>query len=73
MLATQGQRWIEKWTAEGKMAVLERQLTRRFGPLPADVEARIQAADNAALDDWCDRILEARTIDEVFGGGSGAG
>ncbi|MCW2247642.1 hypothetical protein M2352_003276 [Azospirillum fermentarium] len=39
----------------------------------AGMEARIQAADNPALDEWCDRILDARTMDEVFGGGTGAG
>lgn len=75
MLATQGQRWIEKWTAEGqisgKASVLRRMLARRFGPLPTEVEARIQAADGPTLDEWCDRILDARTMDEVFGGGAG--
>lgn len=83
MVATYAERWIEKWTTEGhakgqaigevsgKASVLRRMLTRRFGPLPADAEARIQAADSPTLDAWCDRILDARTIDEVFGSGPG--
>jgi len=52
--------------AKGEQTVLLRLLTRRFGPLPADVEARVRQADTARLELWADRVLEARTLDEVL-------
>ncbi len=51
---------------EGEIAVLERLLTKRFGPLGADVRARLSAATLEQLDLWADRILEAPTIEAVF-------
>ncbi len=50
----------------GRAAVLLRQLARRFGPIAPPVEGRIRAADTHQLDLWSDRILEARTLDQVF-------
>ena len=46
--------------------VLERLLVRRFGSLPESVVERLRAADLDALERWTDRILEARTLEEVF-------
>lgn len=53
---------------QGERAVLLRLLTRRFGPLPAAVEARIHAAGTGQLELWADRVLDAATLDEVLGG-----
>ena len=50
----------------GKAETLLRQLRRRFQTVPAGVEAGIQAADGPQLDDWLDRILDARTLTDVF-------
>jgi hypothetical protein len=52
--------------AEGLAQALLRQLGRRFGPLPAVVDARVRAAAPAALEGWLDRVLDARTLDDVF-------
>ncbi len=46
--------------------LLTRQLTRRFGPLPAEVTARMEDADTETLETWAERLLDARTLDEVF-------
>ncbi len=46
--------------------MLQRQLTRRFGPLPTEVIARISGATVEEIDLWADRVLDARTLDEVF-------
>ncbi|MBK8639962.1 MAG: DUF4351 domain-containing protein [Chromatiaceae bacterium] len=46
--------------------MLQRQLTRRFGPLPNEVTARISGATVEEIDLWVDRVLDARTLDEVF-------
>jgi hypothetical protein len=52
---------------EGEAALLRRQLLRRFGPLPDWAEQRIGAADVDAIDEWGLRLLDARSIEEVFG------
>ncbi|SER58279.1 DUF4351 domain-containing protein [Halopseudomonas bauzanensis] len=68
----------ERWLSEGKeqgiaqgieqgeRSLLYRQLTRRFGPLDAPTEARLQRATAAELERWADNILEAHTLEEVF-------
>ena len=52
---------------EGKAATLTRLLERRFGPLPRELASRISAADLDELDTWLDRVLDAGTLDAVFG------
>jgi hypothetical protein len=54
--------------AQGLATALLRQLGRRFGPLSAAVDARVRTADPAALEGWLDRVLDARTLDDVFAG-----
>ena len=52
--------------AEVAYAVTRLTWQRRFGPLPAEVTARMEDADTDALEAWADRLLDARTLDEVF-------
>lgn len=51
---------------EGEARLLLRLLTRRFGELPADTVTRIQRADLPQLEAWSDRVLDARSLAEVF-------
>jgi glycosyltransferase involved in cell wall biosynthesis len=51
---------------EGKCSLLERQLTRRFGPIPAWAKEQLASATDAQLDSWAERILDAETIQEVL-------
>ena len=64
------EQWHEKWKeqaiAEGKAEVLLRLLNRRFGPLAPEIMACICSADSDRLDDWTDRVLDARTVADVF-------
>ncbi|NMG17758.1 Rpn family recombination-promoting nuclease/putative transposase [Aromatoleum bremense] len=53
--------------AEGEARVLERLLTRRFGPLPAWAEARLSTAGEAELEQWTDAVLDAASLIEVLG------
>lgn len=53
--------------AEGAAKVLVRQLTRRFGPLPEAARNQIYTASLNQLEVWSDRVLDAPTLDEVFG------
>ena len=46
--------------------VVSRQLTTRFGPLPDHAVTRLHRASQAELLSWADRVLTARTLDEVF-------
>lgn len=41
-------------------------LRTRFGALPDDAVARVQAADSAQLDLWAERVLTAATLAEVL-------
>ena len=58
---------MEKGMEKGEALVLQRQLVRRFGPLPNALLSRIAMADRAQLELWCDRVLDATSLDDVFG------
>ena len=59
---------LEKGIILGEAALLERLLTRRFGPLPADVRSLLASANSEQLQTWGDRVLDATALAEVFGG-----
>ncbi|WP_345251055.1 DUF4351 domain-containing protein, partial [Pigmentiphaga soli] len=52
---------------EGAQALLRKQLERRFGPLPEPLQARLVGADAAALEVWSIRLLDASSLQDVFG------
>jgi len=52
--------------AEANASTLLRQITKRFGDPDASVVERVQKATRATLDRWLDRILDARSLDELF-------
>jgi hypothetical protein len=51
---------------KGHVAMLLRQLNRKFGDLPPAVRDRVTGATEVELDRWTDNILSAATIDDVF-------
>ena len=51
---------------EGEARLLRKLLIRRFGPLPAWVEAKLAGAEPARLEVWGERVLEAVTLEAVF-------
>jgi hypothetical protein len=51
---------------QGEALLLQRLLARRFGPLPTAVIARIAAATVEEIETWGDRVLDAKSLDEVF-------
>ena len=58
---------IEQGQKQGEAAMLLRLLTRKFGPEAAErYRPRIEAADAETLLACSERILEARTPEEVF-------
>ena len=52
---------------KGEAKSLTRLLERRFGPLSRSVKDRIASADLDQFDMWTDQILDARSLDAVFG------
>jgi hypothetical protein len=61
---------MEKGVQQGKQlgsaAVLERLIERRFGPLSASLRERLAQADTETLLVWSERILDARTLEDVL-------
>ncbi len=57
---------LKEGLEEGQRKILIRQLTLKFGELPDGILQRIRAADAEYLERWAERILVARTIDDVF-------
>ena len=51
----------------GKADLLLRQLRRRFGTLPESAQARVLSASEDQLNEWAETLLDAPTLDEVFG------
>jgi hypothetical protein len=80
MLAESAVEWTEQWKMEGlreglqkglmegRSAVLSRLLAKRFGPesVGSKEQERLRSADPEQLDLWAERILDAKTIDDVF-------
>ena len=58
---------LERGRTEGERAVLARLLQRRFGPLPPEAAERLQGAPEAELQAWADNVLDAESLDDVFG------
>jgi len=60
------QRGEERGKQLGQATTLLRLIERKFGPPSEPIRARIHAADSDTLLEWTDRILDARTLDEVL-------
>jgi hypothetical protein len=78
MLAENTRSWTHQWKMEGRIegrqegrqegevALLQRQLVRKFGPLPEALQRRIQSATPDQLETWSLNILDAQTLEDVF-------
>ena len=53
--------------ARGRAELVLKLLTLRFGRLPAEAEARVRAASIEQLDAFAERVLSAKSLDEVLG------
>jgi len=58
----------QKGRTEGKAETLLRLLRRRFHAVPPEIEARVLNAGSAQLDEWFDRILDAKVLADVING-----
>jgi hypothetical protein len=57
----------EKGIRQGEVKILKRLMSRQYGPLPGWAEERLAKASVDDLEQWADRVLEATSIEEVFG------
>jgi len=55
---------------QGEAALLQKQLARRFGALPAWVPERLAQASPAQLERWGLEVLDAASLDDVFADGA---
>ncbi|MBF0125199.1 MAG: Rpn family recombination-promoting nuclease/putative transposase [Magnetococcales bacterium] len=61
------QEWGQASERQGKTEVLLRQLHRRFPDLPKWVEQKVIDAKTELLEEWTDLILDARSLEDIFG------
>lgn len=59
-------RYVAEGEAEGRAALVTRQLALRFGPLAQEVETRIAEASIEELEEIGERLLTAQTLDEAL-------
>lgn len=57
---------IEQGIELGEARLLKRQLTKRFGPMPEWVVAKIDEATTDQLEIWSEQILDAESVEAVF-------
>jgi hypothetical protein len=60
------QKGAERVQEQTQRRALLRLLAQRFGTLPVAVTERIDAARSPELNRWLDRVLPARSLDDVF-------
>ncbi len=51
---------------DGEITMIIRQLTKKFGPLPPEVVSRLSWSSSREREVWCDRLLDAGSLPEVF-------
>ncbi|TVQ95340.1 MAG: Rpn family recombination-promoting nuclease/putative transposase [Desulfovibrionales bacterium] len=61
-------RGVQKGEVLGRQAVIQRQLTKRFGQSILDIQfqERLSKATPEQLDLWAEKLLDAKSVDEVF-------
>jgi Domain of unknown function (DUF4351) len=57
---------IRYYVAKGRVEIVLKQLTLRFGPLSEAVKTRIRGAPDAHLDAVAERVLSAQTLEEAL-------
>ena len=60
------QQGLQQGLHAGQRGTLLRQLRKRFGALPSELDARVQAAGPEQIEDWLDRVVTAPTLAEVL-------
>jgi hypothetical protein len=56
---------VEKGREEGTRLILQKQINKRFGVVPRDIEERIKALEQPQLEELAEKILEITTEEEL--------
>lgn len=56
----------EEGLQAGEVMALRRLLAKRFGPLPADIEERVNQASLEQIEAWFDQAIGAASLEAVF-------
>ena len=62
---------MEKGISQGQARLLSALIQQRFGLLPPEIAARIDEGRPEQLERWALRVLDAASLDDVFGPDSG--
>jgi hypothetical protein len=57
---------VEQGLQQGELALLRRQIEKRFGPIPAWAQERLSALSPPQLEDLGERLLDAASLDQLF-------
>jgi len=60
------QQGLERGRQLGETLLLERLLVKRFGSLPDELRGRLESATVEQLEGWAERLLDARSLADVF-------
>jgi hypothetical protein len=63
------QEGLQEGLQKGELAILRRQLAKRFGTPPAWVDERLAKLSTAKLEDLSLRLFDTQSIEELFGRG----
>ncbi|CAK0775653.1 transposase [Gammaproteobacteria bacterium] len=66
VMPTIAERWMQQGIRKGEGLLIERQLQRRFGPLPGWAVERLARAEPEELELCADRLLDAPNLEAVF-------
>jgi hypothetical protein len=61
------QKGFQKGRHEGELAVLRRQIEKRFGTLPRWAGEKLAALPTSGLEDLSERVLDAKNVEELLG------
>ena len=65
------QQGIQQGMQQGEALALQKLITRRFGTIAPDVLIKITAASKEQLDVWLDQVLDADSLNDLFGPDAG--
>ncbi len=57
---------LSQGLSQGRLESLLLLMVKRFGPLPADIQQKLELATDAELKQWTENILDARQLSDVF-------
>ncbi|MDD4929473.1 MAG: DUF4351 domain-containing protein [Gallionella sp.] len=62
------QQGMQQGMQQGEALALQKLLTKRFGSVPVEISARINAASPAQIEQWLDGIFDASSLEDIFSG-----